>query len=72
MMTRFDYFKKTFLGVFVFVFIFKMTMQLFEGLSTFSLRFVLKIFLASLITALVLGILNYFFKVGFTEKKSNN
>ena len=67
-----DYFKKTFLGVFVFVFIFKMTMQLFEGLSTFSLRFVLKIFLASLITALVLGILNYFFKVGFTEKKSNN
>ena len=67
-----DYFKKTFLGVFVFVFIFKMTMQLFEGLSTFSLRFVLKIFLASLITALFLGILNYFLRMDLYKKNKNN
>ena len=71
-MTRFDYFKKTFLGVFVFVFIFKMGMQLLEGLSTFTLRFVLKIFLASLITALFLGVLNYFLRMDLYKKNKNN
>ncbi len=58
-----DYLKKTFIFVFVFSFTYRIVFQLFDGLDSFSLRFLMKILFVSLLTALILGILNYFFKV---------
>jgi uncharacterized membrane protein YvlD (DUF360 family) len=63
-----DYFKKTFVLVFVFSLAFRIVFQLFDGLNSFSLNFLMKTFFVSLLTALILGILNYFFKVEFIKK----
>ena len=63
-----DYLKKTFVFVFVFSFTYRIVFQLFDGLDSFSLRFLMKTLFLSLLTALILGILNYFFKVEFIKK----
>jgi hypothetical protein len=63
-----DYLKKTFIFVFVFSFTYRIVFQLFDGLDSFSLRFLMKTLFVSLLTALILGILNYFFKVEFIKK----
>jgi len=64
-----DYFKKTFVFVFVFSFTSRIVFQLFYGLDSFSLRFLMKNLFVSLLTALILGILNYFLKFEFIKKK---
>jgi hypothetical protein len=63
-----DYLKKTFVFVFVFSFTYRIVFQLFDGLDSFSLRFLMKTLFVSLLTAIILGILNYFFKVEFIKK----
>jgi hypothetical protein len=67
-----DYFKKTFVFVFVFSFTYRIVFQLFDGLDSFSLRFLMKTFFVSLLTALILGILNYFLKFDFFKKNNKN
>jgi hypothetical protein len=68
-----DYFKKTFVFVFVFSLAYRIVFQLFDGLDSFSLKFLLKTLFVSTLTALILGILNYFVKFEIIKKnKSNN
>lgn len=71
MMKPFDYFKKTFVGVFFFVIVYKIVVELFEGLSGFTLEFALKLLLTAFATAMILGVLNYFFKFDISKKKNN-
>ena len=68
-MTASDYFKKTFVFVFTFSLTSRIVFQLFDGLDSFSLRFLIKTLFVSLFTALILGILNYFLKFEFINKK---
>ena len=65
-----DYFKKTFVFVFVFSLVYRIVIQLFDGLDSFNIKFLIKTFFVSTLTALILGVLNYFFKIEFI-KKSN-
>jgi hypothetical protein len=65
-----DYFKKTFVFVFVFSLAYRMVFQLFDGFDSISLKFLMKILFVSLLTALLLGTLNYFVKFEIF-KKSN-
>ena len=65
-----DYFKKTFVFVLVFSLAYRIVFQLFDGLESFSLKFFLKTLFVSTLTALILGILNYFLKIEFI--KTNN
>ena len=65
-----NYFKKTFVFVFVFSLAYRVVFQLFDGIDSFSLRFFLKTLFVSTLTALILGILNYFLKIEII--KSNN
>ena len=68
-----DYFKKTFVFVFIFSVTYRIVFQLFDGLDSFSLKFLLKTLFVSTLTALILGILNYFVKFEIIKKnKSNN
>jgi len=68
-----DYFKKTFVFVFVFSLAYRIVFQLFDGLNSFSLKFLLRTLFVSTLTALILGILNYFVKFEIIKKnKSNN
>jgi uncharacterized membrane protein len=70
-MKPFDYFKKTFIGTFVFIIVYKIVVELFEGLSGFTLEFAFKLLLTAFFTALTLGVLNYFFKFDISKKKNN-
>jgi hypothetical protein len=65
-----NYFKKTFVFVFVFSLSYRVVFQLFDGLDSFNLKFFLKTLFVSTLTALILGILNYFFKVDFIRKNN--
>jgi hypothetical protein len=65
-----DYLKRTFVLVFVFSLTYRIGFQLFDGFDSFNLKFLMKTLFVSSLTALTLGILNYFFKVEFI-KKSN-
>jgi hypothetical protein len=65
-----DYFKKTFVFVFVFSLAYRIVFQLFDGLESFSLKFLTKTFLVSLLTALILGTLNYFVKFEIFNKSN--
>jgi hypothetical protein len=65
-----DYFKKTFVFVFVFSLAYRIVIQLFDGLDSFNIKFFIKTFFVSTLTALILGILNYFFKVDFIRKNN--
>ena len=67
-----DYFKKTFVFVFVFSLAYRIVFQLFDGLNSFSLKFLLKTLFVSTLTALILGILNYFLKIEFIKKNKKN
>ena len=68
-----DYFKKTFVFVLIFSLAYRIVFQLFDGLNSFSLKFLLKTLFVSTLTALILGILNYFVKFEIIKKnKSNN
>lgn len=67
-MKPFDYFKKTFAGIFVFIIISKLVFQLLDDIDKFTIHFVLKISAVAFITALVMGGINYFAKIGFTLK----
>jgi len=71
-MTSFDYFKKTFIGTFVFIIVFKIVVELFEGLSGFTFEFGLKVLLTAFFTALTLGIINYFVKFDISKKRNSN
>ena len=64
-----DYLKKTFVFVFVFSLAYRIVFQLFDGFDSFSLKFFLKTLFVSTLTALVLGILNYFLKIEFVKSK---
>jgi len=68
-MSSIDFFKKTFIGTFVFVLVFKTVLQLFEGFIGFTIEFAFKTFFTALITASTLGLLNSIFKVDFKQKK---
>jgi hypothetical protein len=65
-----NYFKKTFVFVFVFSLSYRVVFQLFDGLDSFNLKFFLKTLFVSTLTALILGILNYFFKVDIIRKNN--
>ena len=67
-----DYFKKTFVFVFVFSLAYRIVFQLFDGLDSFSLKFLLKTLFVSTLTALILGILNYFVKFEIIKKNKIN
>ena len=69
-----DYFKRTFVFVFVFSLTYRIVFQLFDGFNSFSLKFFFKTLFVSILTALILGGLNYFLKVEFIKKsnKKNN
>jgi hypothetical protein len=72
-----DYFKKTFVLVFVFIVVSKLVFQLIDGMDKFTINFVIKISTVAFITALVMGGMNYFAKLGFITKakqelKDNN
>ena len=67
-----DYFKKTFVFVFVFSLAYRIVIQLFDGLDSFNIKFFIKTFFVSILTALILGILNYFFKIEFIKKSNKN
>jgi hypothetical protein len=67
-MKAINYFKQTFVFVFVFSLAYRMVFQLFDGLDSFSLKFFLKTLYVSTITALILGVLNYFLKIDFIKK----
>ena len=72
-----DYFKKTFVLVFVFIVVSKLVFQLIDDMDKFTINFVLKISAVAFITALVMGGMNYFAKLGFIpkakqESKDNN
>ena len=66
-----DYFKKTFVFVFIFFIVYKAVGMLFDSFADLNLQNVLKIILAAFITALVLGLINYFAKVDFFTKKGD-
>ena len=65
-----DYFKRTFVLVFVFSITYRIAFQLFDSFDSFSLNFLMKTLFVSSLTALILGLLNYFFKIELI-KKSN-
>jgi len=65
-----DYFKKTFVFVFVFYLVYKTVGMLFTP-SDFSVMNCVKTLTVSLITALVLGGINYYAKVDFFTKKAD-
>jgi hypothetical protein len=67
-----DYFKKTFVFVFVFSLAYRIVFQLFDGFKLFTLIFFLKTLFVSSLTALILGILNYFLKIDFIKNNNNN
>jgi hypothetical protein len=67
-----DYFKKTFVFVFVFSLAYRIVLQLFDGFDSYSLNFFLKTLFVSSLTALILGILNYFLKIEFIKKNKKN
>ena len=67
-MKQFDYFKKTFVFIFVFIVISKLAFQLLDDKDKFTMHFVLKISTVAFITALVIGGMNYFAKIGFSSK----
>ncbi|WP_296151122.1 hypothetical protein [uncultured Flavobacterium sp.] len=68
-MQKFNYFIKTFVFIFVFFSVYKIVVQLFEGIETLTGDFFIKTFAISLITALILGILNQFLKIDFAKKE---
>jgi hypothetical protein len=63
-----NYFKTTFVFVFVFILTMKIVGELLEG-ANFTKDFLLKTLFASIVTAIVLGILNHFAKIDFSRKK---
>jgi hypothetical protein len=65
-----DYFKKTFVFVFVFYIVYKAVGILFNP-SEFSMMNSLKIVVVALTTAIVLGVINYYAKVDFFTKKGD-
>lgn len=66
-----EYFKKTFVFAFFFIVVYKLVYQVFEGFSTITPRFLLKTLFIALITAVILAVLNYFFKIDFFKRKNN-
>ena len=64
-----NYFKITFIIVFVFSTVYKVVFQLF--LDDFTTAFFLKTLAVSFTTALVLGILNHFLQWDFLPKNKN-
>jgi len=64
-----NYFKKTFVLAFVFIFIIKILDLLFEGIDTFTVNSFLKVLFVSFGTALILGTLNHFLKLDIYKKK---
>ena len=62
-MKPFDYFKKTFVFVFVFILVYKAVGLMFNRFVDFNLQYALKTLLVAFTTALVLGVINYFAKV---------
>ena len=64
-----DYFKKTFVFVFVFSLAYRIVFKLFDGFDSCSLKFFFKTLFVSTLTALILAILNYFLKIEFIKKK---
>jgi len=65
-----DYFKKTFVFAFFFTIVYKLVYQIFEGFSTITPKFLLKVLLIALTTALILATLNCFFKIDFIKKRT--
>ena len=46
--------------------------QIFDGINTITVNFVLKILTNAFVTALIIGGLNYYAKIGFNIQKENN
>lgn len=66
-----DYFKKTFVFVFVFFIVYKAVGLVMNKFDEFNLQYVLQTVVVGLVTALILSIINYFAKVDFFTKKSD-
>ncbi|WP_264520746.1 hypothetical protein [Flavobacterium sp. N1994] len=70
-MKPFDYFKKTFVFVFVFIIVYKAVGSMFNRFADLDLLYALKTLLVAFTTALVLGVINYFAKVDLFIKDRN-
>ena len=70
-MKQFDYFKKTFVFVFIFYIVYKAVGMLFNKSSDLNLLNVFKILFIAFTMALVLGVINYFAKIDFFTKKGD-
>ncbi|NMH25234.1 hypothetical protein [Flavobacterium solisilvae] len=68
-MQKTNYFKKTFIFVFVFFTVYKIVFQLFEGIETFTSEFLIKTLAVVFMTSLTLAVLNHFLKIDFNKKK---
>ena len=62
-MQKTNYFKKTFIFVFVFFIVYKIVFQLFEGIDTFTSEFLIKTLAVVFMTSLTLAVLNHFLKI---------
>jgi hypothetical protein len=68
-MKPFDYFKKTFLFVFIFYTVYKFVYQLLEGISTITTEFIVKTLGLAFVTALILALINYYTQFDFFTRK---
>jgi len=64
-----DYFKKTFVFSFNFYFVYKTVGLIMNRFVDFNLEFVLKTLIVAVVAASILGVINYFTKIGFTKKQ---
>ncbi len=63
-----NYFKKTFVFVFIFYIVFRATEQLLTDFSGYTVEFMLKTLFVGAIVALVLGGINHFVKFDIPSK----
>ena len=64
-----DYFKKTFVFVFVFSLAYRIVIQLFDGLDSFNIKFFLKTLFVSILTALIYRSIKLLFQNRIYQKK---
>jgi len=65
-----DYFIRTFVIAFVFLLVNRLILQFLDGIDTITMNFTIKTLITVFCTALILGILNYFFKINPLNKKN--
>ena len=70
-MKPFDYFKKTFVFVFVFFIVYKAVGLVMNKFEELNLEYIFKNILVAFVTAITLGGINYFTKINFFTKNGD-